>query len=152
MRTSNRLHTRFGKSEVLHLTFLDQLLHRSRRIFDRHFSINTMLIQQIDSFDLQSLQRSINNISNMRRLAIDTNLLTLWTNLESKFCRDHNLITHRRKRFADEFFVLEWPINFSRVKERHTTLDCLSQQRDHLLFVSRRTVAVAHPHAPKPER
>jgi fatty-acyl-CoA synthase len=32
---------RFGKAEVLHLAFLNQVLHRSRYVFDRHIRVNT---------------------------------------------------------------------------------------------------------------
>src|SRR5262245_6317682 len=44
VRATNRLHSRFRKTEMLNLTFLNQLLHRSRHIFNWHFRINTVLI------------------------------------------------------------------------------------------------------------
>src|SRR6266545_682639 len=45
---TNRLHSCFRKTEVLHLSFSNQFLYRSRHIFDWKVRVNTMLIEQID--------------------------------------------------------------------------------------------------------
>src|ERR1700730_5314061 len=39
---TDRLRSCFRQAEVLHLTLLDELLHRSRHFFDRHVQIDTM--------------------------------------------------------------------------------------------------------------
>ncbi len=49
VRAADRLHARFGKAEVLHLACLNQFLHRSRHVFDRHVRVNAVLIEQIDA-------------------------------------------------------------------------------------------------------
>ena len=48
------LHSWFRKSEVLHLTLLNQVLHGSRNVFDIHVRINTVLVKQIDDIGLES--------------------------------------------------------------------------------------------------
>src|SRR6266496_4365426 len=58
----NRLYSRFRKAEVLHFTLLNQVLHRSRHVFDRHVRVNTVLIEQIDGIDLESLKRALGDL------------------------------------------------------------------------------------------
>src|ERR1700676_1497029 len=41
---ADRLPARFGKAEVLDLALLNQILHRSRNVFDWHARVNPMLI------------------------------------------------------------------------------------------------------------
>src|SRR5262245_53881397 len=45
---TNRPRSCFRKAEVFHLTFLNQFLHSSRHVFNRHVRVNTVLIKQID--------------------------------------------------------------------------------------------------------
>ena len=52
------LHSRFGKAEVLDLAFLNQVLHRSRHVFDRHVRVNAVLIEQVDGIDPEPLERA----------------------------------------------------------------------------------------------
>ena len=49
---TDRLHSCFRKAEVLHLAFPNQVLHRSRHVFDGHVRVNAVLIEQIDGLDL----------------------------------------------------------------------------------------------------
>ncbi|MNH38810.1 hypothetical protein D3C79_998940 [compost metagenome] len=48
MRATNGLGARFGKTEMLNLTFRNQVFHRSGNIFYRHIGIDAVLIQQIN--------------------------------------------------------------------------------------------------------
>src|SRR5437879_7096128 len=50
------LHSWIRKAEVLHLTFLNQVLHGARYVFDRHGGVNTVLVEQIDDIGLESLE------------------------------------------------------------------------------------------------
>ena len=49
----------FGKAEVLDLTFPNQVLHRSRHVFDRHLRVDTVLVEQIDGIDPEPLERAL---------------------------------------------------------------------------------------------
>ena len=42
---ADRLHAGFGQAEVLDLAFLDQVLHRSRHVFDRHVRVDAVLVE-----------------------------------------------------------------------------------------------------------
>src|SRR6266566_6244496 len=42
--------------KLLDLTFLNQVLHRSRHVFDWHVRINAMLIEQIDGSGVEALE------------------------------------------------------------------------------------------------
>jgi hypothetical protein len=48
--------SRFGKSEVLDLTGVNEIRHRARDIFYRHVQINSMLIQQVDALHSELLE------------------------------------------------------------------------------------------------
>ncbi len=137
---------------MLHLPFLDQLLQRSRNVFDRHVGINTMLIKQIDTIRPESFERSFRNLFDVFGPAINTNLLALWPNLETKLRRDHYLVTKRSKRFAHQLFIHEWSINFRGIEKSDPTLHGSSDQRNHLLLIGSRPISEAHPHATEPER
>ena len=52
MCATDGLHSGFRKAEVLNLTFLNQVLHRARNVFDWHVRVNTVLIEQINRIDL----------------------------------------------------------------------------------------------------
>ncbi|MNT35349.1 hypothetical protein D3C72_1713750 [compost metagenome] len=55
MGTAQRLCPRLGQAKVLHLPFLDQRLHRTGDVFNRHIGIHPVLIKQIDRFDVKTL-------------------------------------------------------------------------------------------------
>ena len=66
------LHARFGKAEVLDLAFLNQILHRSRDVFDGHVRVNAVLIEQIDGIDLEPLERALGGLLDVLRPAVQT--------------------------------------------------------------------------------
>ena len=70
VRATDRLHSWLRKAEVLNLALLNQFLHRTRHIFDRHFWINTVLIEQIDDVRPESFQRSFGNFLDVLRPAV----------------------------------------------------------------------------------
>src|SRR5438128_1771499 len=115
---SDRLHSGFRKAEVLDLTFLNQVLHSSRHVFDWHVWINAMLIEQIDGIGLESLERRFGDLLDVFWPAIRAALLVT-LELEPELGRDHHLITHGWERFANEFFIGERPVGFSSVEERY---------------------------------
>src|SRR6266852_3508654 len=67
MGPANRLYARFRKTEVLHLAFLNQILHSARNIFDRYIHVDPMLIEEINSIDLEALG-SFNTSSSVPRI------------------------------------------------------------------------------------
>ena len=70
VRATDRLRSCFGKAEVLDLAFLNQVLHRSRHVFDRHVRVDTVLVEQIDGVDLEPLERGLGDLLDVLRPAI----------------------------------------------------------------------------------
>src|SRR5216683_7574309 len=62
MRATDCTDARLGKPEVLHLAFPDEVLHCSRHVLDRHLRIDTVLIEEVDGIDLQSLERALGDL------------------------------------------------------------------------------------------
>jgi hypothetical protein len=55
MYTTDRLHACFRQTEVLDLAFGDQLLDGTSHIFDRHFRINAVLVEDVDTIGPQTI-------------------------------------------------------------------------------------------------
>src|SRR5262249_3942986 len=146
------LHSGFRKSEVLDLTFPNQILHRAGHIFNRDIGIDTMLIEQIDHVCPESFQRSLSNFFDVLWSTVYADLLAFGTDLESELGGDHHSLAHWSQCFADELFIREWAVNFSRVKERDASFHRCSQKRNHLLLILRWAIARAHSHAAKADR
>ena len=84
--------------------------------------------------------------------AVHPGLLALRAEPETELGRDHHPIAHGRQRFTHELFVGVRPVRLSRIEERDATIHGRPNERDHLLLVGGRTVAVAHAHAAQAER
>ena len=67
---TDRLHARFGEAEVLDLASLNQILHRSRHVFDRHVRVDAVLIEQVDGVDLEPLERALGDLLDVLRPAV----------------------------------------------------------------------------------
>src|SRR5208282_4529527 len=129
---TNRLGSRFRKAEVLHLAFPNQLLYGSGHVFDGHFRVDTMLVEQIDGIDLEPLKRSLSDLFNTLRAAIRTNEAGTSVRLEfeSELGGDHHFPVERRKSFAHEFFVREWTIDLSRIEECYAAFHGATENGD----------------------
>jgi hypothetical protein len=120
-------------------------------LLDRHFRIDTVLIEQIDHVDLQALQRSVRDLPDVLRATVQPGLSTLRIDPESELRRDRHAPTKRSQCLADEFLVGKRPIDFRGVEEGDAALDRRPDDRGHLLLIARRSVAKAHAHAAEPE-
>jgi hypothetical protein len=79
---TNRFRPCFRKAEVLDLAFLNQVLHRSRDVFDRHVRIHTVLVEQIDRIDLEPLEGGLGNLLDVFGPTVQTDLLPVGTEFE----------------------------------------------------------------------
>jgi hypothetical protein len=137
-------------SEVPHLAFLDQILHRFGHIFDWHLRVNAVLIEKIDRVNAESLQRGFHGLLDVLRPAVQTRWMRIvrGVELESKLRRDHDMVTHRSESFAYKFFVQERTIDLRCIEEGDATLHGSPQDSNHLLPGSRHwPVTSAHSHA-----
>lgn len=64
------MHSCLGKAGVLDLTLLNQILHRSRHVFDRDVRGNPMLVQQVNHIDLEPLERALDGLLDVLWLVI----------------------------------------------------------------------------------
>ncbi len=117
---SNCLRSRFRKPEVFDLTLLDQFLHRACDIFDGYARVHSVLIQQIDDINLQSLKRPFDGLLYVLGLAVHTGrpgLVIFASEVETKLGGDHHFAAIGGKRLAHEFFVGERTVDFGGVEE-----------------------------------
>src|ERR1700676_1054126 len=104
MRTTNRLHARFGQTEVLDLAFADEILYRPRDVLDRDVRVDAVLIEQIDSIGLESSQRRVGHLADVRGAAVQPSLLAS-LELEAKLGRNHHSIANRADGLPEELFI-----------------------------------------------
>ena len=57
MSATDRIDARLGKAEVLDLAFPDQVLYGSCDVFNGHVRVDAVLVEQIDSVDLETFER-----------------------------------------------------------------------------------------------
>ena len=67
MSATDRLHACLRQSEVPDLSFLNEVLHRSRNVLDRHVRIHAMLVEQVDRIHPQALERSLSDLFDGKR-------------------------------------------------------------------------------------
>ena len=104
---------------MLNFAFLDQVLHRSRYVFDRHVRVDTVLIEQVDGIDRESLERPLRDLLDVLWPTIQADPLrpAVGIEFEPELGGDRHLPTERSEGFAHEFFVRERAVHFSGVKE-----------------------------------
>src|SRR5262245_36535280 len=148
----NRLHPCFRKAEMLNFALLNQVFHCSRNLFYRHSRVNTVLVEQIDNFSSEPLERSLSDLLDMPWPTVQPSLFAgLRIELEAELRCNHHLLSHGSEGFSQEFFVGEGTVHFSGVEECDPEFNRRSDHGDHLLHVGSRTVAKAHPHAAEPQ-
>src|SRR5262245_13482103 len=125
VRATNRLRSRFRKTEMLNLTFLNQRLHCSRHIFNWHVRINTVLIKQIDDLDPESLETAFSDMLDVLWPTIQPHpsRLSVGLKFEPELGGDHHLLAEGSEGFAYELFVCERSVNFSGVEECDAAFD-----------------------------
>src|SRR5262249_51354700 len=133
VRAPNRLRPCFRKAEVPDLAFLNQFLYRSRNVFDWHFQRNAMLVEQIDSIDLESLERGFCDLPDVLRPTVEPDLLAAGRiKLEPELGGNCHFLTERRKSLTHELFVAERAVHFGCVEERYAAFDRSPDNPHHL--------------------
>src|SRR3989440_7580143 len=141
----------YRKAEVFPLPFLNQVLARPRHILDGHVGVHTVLIEQVDGLDPESLERALGALLDMLWPPILAHLLPSGTQFEADFGGDHHLLAQGSKRFAHQFFIGERTVTLGGVEKGNAAFDCRPDQCDHLLLVGNRAFIMAHSHATEPK-
>src|SRR5690349_16630852 len=94
MRAADGRHSRFRKTEVFDLALADQVLDGSGDILDGHFRVDTMLVEKIDDAGLESPERGLGDLADMRGPAVETDdLAGIRIEFEAELRGDHSLST-----------------------------------------------------------
>ena len=107
-----------------------------------------MLVKQVNRLGFEPFERGFDNLFDVPRLTVQTALLGAVT-IEPEFGGDDHLSAKRSEGFAHKLFICERTIDLGGVEESHAVFDGRSNQGDHLLPISSRTIAKAHAHAAK---
>src|SRR5216684_8621609 len=134
---------------MLYLAFLNQVLHRSRHIFDWHFRVNAVLVEEINNLSLEPLERALHALLDVFRPAVQTHWtrIFLGLELEPELRCDYHLLTKGGEGFAHELFIRERAVDLSRIEECDAAFERSPNDRDHLLLGPHWTVTTGHPHA-----
>src|SRR5439155_14181124 len=135
VRAADRLRARFGETEVLHLTFLNQVLDSARNILDRNVQVDPMLVEQIYGIDPQPLERPLCDLFDVLWPTIQRAPLAsiIGVGLPSELRRDYDFPAKWSERFAYEFFVGERAVYLGGLEDRDPSLHGGVQHRSHPL-------------------
>ena len=100
---------------MVHLALLNQVLHCSRYIFDRHVQINAVLIEEIDVIRPRPLVRGLRHSLDLLRPAIQADDLAI-LNIKAELACNQHPVAHRRQSFADQLFIRMRAISFGWTK------------------------------------
>src|SRR5262245_26770538 len=119
----------FRKTEMFHFARLNQVAHGSGDFFDRDLRINAVLVEQIDCVNFETFKRRVSNLSDMVRLAVDSDRIgtSFRIKFKSKLGRNDDPVTHWIESLAHQLFVLERAIHFRRIEESYAQVDCFSE-------------------------
>src|SRR6185436_12149351 len=145
------LHAGLGEAEVLDLALLDQFLDGACDVFDRDVRVDAVLVEEVDRVGAQAPQRIFDASRDRLRTAVGAAGL-IRREVEAELGRDHDPVTYRLERLADELLVRERAVALRRVEERDAAVDSRPDQGDHLLLLREWRKAGAHAHAAEPER
>ncbi len=109
-----------------------------------------MLVEQIDTIYVQSLQRAVDRLANAFRPAVGAGGAAIGPKGEAELGGNDDLVAPTRDGLADEFFVLERPVDLGRVEKVHAQFDGFMNDRDGFGLVAA-AVSPAHSHAAKSE-
>ena len=115
---ADRLRAGFREPEMLDLALANQVLHRTRDVFDRNVRVDAMLVEQVDAIRPKSLQRRVGDGANLRRMAVEPRHLAV-LDVEAELGGDRDLIADGLERFADDILIGIRAVHFGRIEERH---------------------------------
>src|SRR5208283_566445 len=131
---------------MLDLAFLNQILDRSRHIFDRYIRVHTMLIEQINRINPKALERGFSDFLDVLWPTIETALFPR-INLEPELSGYRHFPTEGGKSFTHKLFVCERAINFGGIEKCDAAFNGRPDQPDSRLLIDGGAVAKAQPHA-----
>ena len=133
---------------MLYLACLDQILYGTGSLLNGSVWIDAMLVEEVNSVRLQTLQRAFDDLLDMVGLAVGCRPLVIVAGigLEPELGSDHDIFAEGSESFAYDFFIDEGTVHFGSVEESDTALDSGADELDRfaLLRGGSKTKAQAH--------
>src|ERR1700692_4579828 len=106
-RAADRLRARFRETEVLHFAFLNHILDRASNIFDRNVEVDTMLIEEIDGVNPQSLEGCLSDLPDVLGSAVQGAPLAAIPGISfpAELSRNNDPPAEWSERFPCQFFI-----------------------------------------------
>ena len=153
MGAADGVGTGFGEPEVGDLAGGDEVLDGAGDVLDRDGRVDTVLVEQVDALDAESLQRAVDGLADVVRPAVEAATFSgLWVEAPPELGGDDDLVADRTECFTDECLVGERAVDLGGVEERDAEVDGGADQADHRVRVVDGSVVGAHAHAAETER
>ena len=143
----------FGEAEVFDFAGGDEVPDGSGYVFNGHFGVDAVLVEEIDAVGLEALEGLFADLLDVLGFAVEGlgAGLAAGDAVEAELGGDNDLVAVRREGFADEDFVGEGAVDFGGVEEGDAEVDGFVHEVDHFGFVVDGAVAEAHAHAAEAE-
>ena len=138
------LYTRLTKPPSLDFALFMKFCHKICYLLNGCVCINSMLIIQIYTFDVKSLQTPLYALFNHIKGAI-YDLPTL-CNLNAKFRSHHDFIPKVLNRTAYKLLICVGSIHFGSIKKVNAPIISFGDKLTHLFNIFWLTIAIAHTH------
>src|SRR5688500_7995270 len=114
------------------LTLLDQVLHDTSDVLDRHARVYPVLIVEVDVIGAQPSKGGFRRLANVIGAAVHRRLAFHRWQVEPKLSGDDHLVAHRREGLAHEFLIHERAIDLGRVEKGPSLVEGGSDHADAL--------------------
>ena len=94
---------------------IDELLEGAGDVLDRHLGVDPVLVEQFAAVCVQPPQRVLQRWAGCFRPAIEAACLA-GGQLEAEFGGEHDVVADRLQRLADQFLVVEGPVDLCGVE------------------------------------
>ena len=143
-----RLGPRFAQAQGADLALLDQLGHRSDRIFDRHVRVDAVLVVEIDDIDAQAPKARLTGDRNIFGTPIGS-LAAAAADI-AEFCRQNHLGAPTLDGLADEFLIMAVAVGVRRIEQRDAAIQRLANDGN-AGFVIAGAIGAGKRHAAEPD-
>src|SRR5207249_9144137 len=117
MSPPNGFDTYLRKTNVTHVSALDQICNGSNRVLDRNRRIQTRGPVDIDVIHTKTGQALCHEVFDRHTSRVYSKPFTAWSPQRSKLYRQHSLVTPAANRAADQHFIVASAVEVARVDQ-----------------------------------
>jgi hypothetical protein len=115
VRSTNLRHT-----EVLDLTFMDEVSDCASHFVDRHIWVDAILIEQVDEVGVAPFEGGFSHGSDSLRLSVRP--LRRYSVFEAEPACDGHLVSNGSQRFANDFLVRKGSVSFRGIEDGYAAV------------------------------